>query len=125
MNFEKDRVIIFPNRGGYFSYKVIGDDAVIIHDLLHYKLRNKIVVFTKDALAKVVDTLKMYSISFEVMGEAKYTFLNNNYLTFKSKAYQALDKEDRINNIVKKIEALDSKRLDNLLKIIEDFLYES
>ena len=47
MNFEKNRVIIFPNRGGYFSYKVIGDDAVIIHDLLHYKLRNKIVVFTK------------------------------------------------------------------------------
>lgn len=59
------------------------------------------------------------------MGEARYTFLNNNYLTFKYKAYQALDKEDRINNIVKKIEALDSKRLDNLLKIIEDFLYES
>ena len=72
-----------------------------------------------------MDTLKMYSISFEIMGEARYTFLNNNYLTFKSKAYQALDKEDRINNIVKKIEVLDSKRLDNLLKIIEDFLYES
>ena len=59
------------------------------------------------------------------MDESRYTFLNNIYLTFKSRAYQALDKEVRINRIVKKIEALDLNSLDNLLKIIDDFLNES
>ena len=103
----------------------MGDDAIIIHHLLNYKLKHNVVVFSKDALTKVVDTLKMYSINFEIGGEAKYTFLNNNYLTFKSKAYQALDKEVRINRIVKKIEGLDSKKLDKLIQLIEGFLNES
>lgn len=103
----------------------MGDDAIIIHHLLSYKLKNNVVAFTKDALTKVMDILKMYSISFEVMGEAKYTFLNNNYQVFLSRAYEALDKEYRINKIVKKIEGLDSEKFDKLLKLVEDFLYES
>lgn len=93
--------------------------------MLNYKLKNNVVVFTKDALTKVMDILKMYSISFEVMGGSKYTFLNNNYQVFLSRACNALDKEYRINKIVKKIEALDSGKLDKLIKLIEDFLYES
>ena len=109
---------------GYFAYKVVNDDAVIIHHLLNYKLKNNIVIFTSDALTKVIDVLKMYSISFEIVGEARYTFLHNNYQVFLSRAYQALDKEYRVNRIVKKIELLDSKKLDQLLKIIEDFLHE-
>ena len=108
----------------YFSYKVIGDDAVIVHHLLNYKLKNNVVVFMKDALTKVIDILKKYSISFEIIDESRYTFLNNNYLAFKSRAYQALDKEVRINRIVKKIEALDLEKLDKLIKLIEDFLNE-
>lgn len=100
------------------------DDAVIIHHLLNYKLKNNIVIFTSDALTKVIDVLKMYSISFEIVGETRYTFLHNNYQVFLSRAYQALDKEYRVNRIVKKIELLDSKKLDQLLKIIEDFLHE-
>ena len=103
----------------------MGDDAIIIHHLLSYKLKNNVVVFTKDALTKVIDILKMYSISFEVMGGSKYTFLNNNYQVFLFRAYEALDKEYRINKIVKKIEGLDSEKLDKLLKLVEDFLYES
>ena len=64
----------------------------------------------------------MYSISFEIVGESRYTYIHNNYQVFLSKAYQALDKEFRINKIVKKIEKLDSKELDNLIQLIEDFL---
>lgn len=71
MKFEENRVMIFSNRGGYFSYKVIGDDAVIVHHLLNYKLKNNVVVFTKDALTKVIDILKKYSISFEIMDESR------------------------------------------------------
>ena len=71
MDFEKTSVKILPNRGGYFSYKVIGDDAVIVHHLLNYKLKNNVVVFTKDALTKVIDILKKYSISFEIMDESR------------------------------------------------------
>ena len=67
----------------------------------------------------------MYSISFEIVGEARYTFLHNNYQAFLSKAYRTLDKEYWINMIVKKIELLDSKKLDKLLNLIEDFLHES
>ena len=112
------------SRGGYF-YKVSGDDAIIIHHLLGYKIKERATVwFSKDAMDKVTSTLKMYSISFEIIGESRYTFLNNNYLTFLSKATLALDKEYRINEIVKKIERLDSKRLDSLIKLIEEFLYE-
>ena len=103
----------------------MGDDAIIIHHLLNYKLKHNVVVFSKDALTKVVDTLKMYSINFEIGGVgAKYTFLNNNYQVFKSMAYQALDKEVRINRIVKKIEGLDSKKFDKLIQLIEVFLNE-
>ena len=80
--------------------------------------------FSKDAMEKVTSTLKMYSISFEIIGESRYTFLNNNYLTFLSKATLALDKEYRINEVVKKIERLDSRSLDSLIKLIEEFLYE-
>ena len=80
--------------------------------------------FSKDAMEKVTSTLKMYSISFEIIGESRYTFLNNNYLTFLSKATLALDKEYQINEVVKKIERLDSRRLDSLIKLIEEFLYE-
>ena len=80
--------------------------------------------FPKDAMDKVTSTLKMYSISFEIEDECRYTFLNNNYLTFLSKAILALDKEYRINEVVKKIERLDSRSLDSLIKLIEEFLYE-
>ena len=44
----------------------MGDDAIIIHHLLNYKLKNNVVAFSKDALTRVVDTLKMYSINFEI-----------------------------------------------------------
>ena len=126
MDLEKSCVKIMLNRGGgIFLYKVTGDDAIIIHHLLGYKLKNGVVIFTKDVLPKIIDTLKMYSISFEIVGESRYTYIHNNYQVFLSKAYQALDKEFRINKIVKKIEKLDSKELDNLIQLIEDFLYES
>ena len=54
----------------------------------------------------------MCSISFEVVGDVKYIFLNNNYQVFKFKAYQALDKGVRINKIVKKIDDLYFNKLD-------------
>ena len=83
MNIEKNSVKIMSSGGGGYFYKVSGDDAIIIHHLLGYKIKERTTVwFPKDAMEKVTSTLKMYSISFEIEDECRYTFLNNNYLTF-------------------------------------------
>ena len=96
-----------------------------MHYLLGYKIKDGTVVFSRDALSKVIDSLKRNSINFEIVNESRYRFLNNNYQGFLLKAYEAYDKELRINDIVKKIDRLDNKRLDALLHHIEVFLHES
>lgn len=89
--------------GGYF-YKVKFDDAIILHFLLNYKIVDyQVVIFPRSALDTVEQTLKKYSINFEVARELVYRFIPNNYEPIKLKAYESLDKELRINNIVKKL----------------------
>lgn len=101
------------------------DDAVILHYLLKYKIREKsTVIFPVDALGKVMDVLKKNCINFTVLNDVSYKFINNNYNQIKYKAYESLERELRVDFIVKKINELDDKRLDNLLVYLENYNYE-
>ena len=92
---------------------------------MNYKIHEHgTVFFPKDSLSKITDKLKANSISYEISGGVKYTFINNNYKKFKFLAYKALDKELRINNIIKKISSLNDENLDKLLLYLEEYRYE-
>ena len=108
-------------------YDVYGDDAVILHYLLDYKIIKGKVGFPENAKLKVVNMLEEKKINYKIVDEEEVCkdFKNlNQYNTYLIKSEDKIKLNLRVENILKKMEEMDSNSLYEVLEKIESFIYE-
>ena len=121
----KNEVIELRKSGKF--YNSFGDDAIIIHHLMKYKIvpSKGGVGFPESSFNKVINALEENNISYRVyekdnlLLEKDYQKLNS-YKKLLANARKELSFEQRINDIEKKIKTLSNKKINQLLEVIED-----
>ena len=124
MNNIKNTIVL--RKSGKF-FNSFGDDAIILHYLLNYKIvaEKGGTGFPESAYNKVINTLLDSKISYivydreEIVDEKDFKKINN-YNHILKKGIKNLEIEERYKKIEEKIKQLNSKQLDNLLDIIEN-----
>jgi len=118
--------LIELRKSGKF-YNSFGDDAIILHYLLGYKIvaEKGGVGFPETAYNKVINTLDEEEVSYivyekeNILEEKNFKKLNS-YKSLLKKGIQELSVEERFKNIEKRIKELNGKELDHILTLIED-----
>ena len=120
-----NRSIIIRKSGGF--YQVFDNDALIISYLFDYKIINYKCGFPLVAINKVINTLEEKKINFIIKDEEEVVknFRNKNtYSKYLEKARVKDNINNRIKSILDKINDLDVKKLNEVLSVIEETLYE-
>ena len=110
-------------------YNSFGDDAIIIHYLLGYKIVKEKggVGFPESAFNKVINILENEEISYivyekdKIVEEKDFKRINN-YDCILKKGLKVISGEERFDKIEKKIRDLNLKELDRVLEVIEDVI---
>ncbi len=118
--------LIELRKSGKF-YNSFGDDAIIIHYLMGYKIvaEKGGVGFPETAFNKVINTLEDEEISYKVydkdsvIAEKNFKKLNS-YKSVLKKGVSELSLEERFTKIEKRIRELNAKELDYVLEVIEN-----
>lgn len=109
-------------KSGLF-YEIFDEDALIMHYLFNYKLIDERVSFPTNSLAKIINTLNEQEIDYLVIGgpeRIKNEFgEGNRYLEILQKAENKREAEDRLNELLPKLEILDKVTLDSVLTEFE------
>ena len=108
-------------------YNTFGDDAIILHYLMGYKIvaEKGGVGFPETAYNKVINALEDAEVSYrvyekdEILAEKDFKKIND-YKNILKKGINELSLEERFIKIEKKIRELNAKELDYVLKVIED-----
>ena len=124
VNIKKE--VIELRKSGKF-YNTFGDDAIILHYLMGYKIvaEKGGVGFPETAFNKVINALEDAEISYiayekdAVIAEKDFKKIND-YKNVLKKGLNELSIEERFNKIEKKIRELNAKELDYVLEVIED-----
>ena len=120
-----NRSIVIRKSGGF--YQVFDNDALIISYLFDYKIINYKCGFPLIAINKVINTLEEKKINFIIKDEEEVVknFRNKNtYSKYLEKARVKDNINNRIKSILDKINDLDVKKLNEVLSVIEETLYE-
>ncbi len=109
-------------KSGLF-YETFDEDALIMHYLFNYKLIDERVAFPAKSLTKIINTLNEQEIDYLVIGGSeriKNEFgESNSYLKILQKAENKREAEDRLNELLPKLEILDKVTLDSVLTEFE------
>ena len=111
--------VVEIRKSGKF-YNTFGNDAIVIHYLLNYKIVKEKggVGFPETAFNKVIKALEDNEVSYkiyeknEITQEHDFKKLNN--------GKNNLSVEERVEKVLKKVNELNNRELDKLLKVIED-----
>ncbi len=109
-------------KSGLF-YETFDEDALIMHYLFNYKLIDERVAFPAKSLTKIINILNEQEIDYLVIGGSeriKNEFgESNSYLKILQKAENKREAEDRLNELLPKLEILDKVTLDSVLTEFE------
>lgn len=110
-------------------YETYDDDAIILNYLFNYKITgSNRVGFPNTALNKVLNTLKNKNIDYILYcldgSKEEVHTNNNNYNKVLNTAYANYDINKKIKDITLKVSKLDNIKLNNLIKVIEEYLDE-
>lgn len=114
-------MIIFRKSGNFYS--VFDDDAIILHSLFNYKIKDYRVGFPISSIDKVTDKLKELHVDYK-LDDIITHFEDNNYenILIESKNKTSLDY--KINEIIEKINNASFNDLNKLIEIIDKFFDE-
>lgn len=109
-------------KSGLF-YETFDEDAVIMHYLFNYKIIDERVAFPTNSLDKVINALNEQEIDYLIIGgpeRIKNEFReSNSYSEILKKAENKREAEDRLNELLPKLEILDKVTLDSVLTEFE------
>lgn len=115
-------MINFRKAGNFYS--VYDDDAIILHSLFKYKIKDDRVGFPVASIDKIIDKLNMLNIDYKIDNEETH-FTNNKYNFYLIEAKNRVKMYYKVEEIMKKIEKLDFNQLNELITIIDGYLNES
>lgn len=119
------RSIVLRKVGGF--YQTFDEDALIISYLFNYKVINHKCGFPIIAINKVTNILEENNINYIIKDkeeQIKDFKKKNNYDKYLEKSITKDNINKRISNILEKINKLDNNKLNELLTLIEDKIYE-
>lgn len=129
---RKEKVVIIKKdfielrKSGKF-YNSFGEDAIILHYLLGYKIvaEKGGIGFPETAYNKVINILENEKISYKVyekdiITEDKNYKKLNTYKSTLKKGISELSLEERFSKIEKRLKKMNNKELDHVLEIIEN-----
>ena len=110
--------------GGF--YNVYEDDTYILFYLFHYQIKNHRAGFPLSAYHKVVNVLEENKINYEIDGkdEKKDFKKENRYEVILSRGKKLYERECRSKKIYEQLDKLKTSELDELLSLIEDYVFE-
>ncbi len=117
--------ITLKKLGGF--YNVYNDDAYILFYLFHYNIKNNKSGFPLTAYNKVINCLEENDINYIVEGkeEVKRDFKKKNkYCFIVDKGKKLYEREQRSNFIYERISDLKESEIDELLTLIEDYVFQ-
>lgn len=124
---KKVYVVELKIRKNGLFYNVFDEDAIILHYLVGYKIKDKRVSFPNNALAKVLNMLDEKKISYSLQTDEKLirnNGNNDNYEKYLIKAQNKIILAERVNKIINKLNTFDEVRLDKLLKEFEKLVFD-
>lgn len=120
------KTLILRKIGGF--YQAFDDDALIMSYLFNYKVINYRCGFPISSINKVIEKLEELNINYILKQEEeieKDFKRKNNYLKYLDKSKVKDSINNRIHNILNKLDKLDKNKLEELLTTIEDLVYEN
>lgn len=114
-------MIVFRKFGGFYS--VYDDDAIIMHYLFNYKVKDSRVGFPINSINKIIDKLKEVHIDYKLEDD-KVTFKDNQYDYYLAESKNKITLDNRVDEIINKINKLDFNKLNELITIIDRYLDE-
>lgn len=114
-------MIVFRKFGGFYS--VYDNDAIILHYLFNYKIKESRVGFPVNSIDKVTNKLDELHINYQVEDE-KVSFKDNKYDFYLASSKNKITLDYKIEEIISKIDKLDFNKLNELIKIIDGYLNE-
>ncbi len=107
-------------------YNAFDNDAYIVSLIFGYKiLESRKCGFPESALNKVKNTLERYKVSYQIIYDDKEPFIKdykklNKYGHYYNLSLGMLDRQNRIDIIIRKITNADDKDIEEILKAIEN-----
>lgn len=122
--YRVEECIILKKLGGF--YNAYNDDAYILYYLLHYNIKNQKAGFPLSSYYKVINYLEENMINYYVEGkEEKRDFKKKNkYKLIVKKGKKLYEREQRANLLYDKISDMDEAKIEELLTIIENYVFQ-
>lgn len=114
-------MIIFRKAGNFYS--VFDDDAIILHSLFGYKVKDNRAGFPINSIDKVTDKLKELHVDYK-LDDAIINFEDNKYESILVDSQNKMALDYKINEIMEKIETSDYNTLNKLIEVIDKFYDE-
>lgn len=111
--------IVFRKNGGFYS--VYGSDTYIMYYLFNYRIIDNRVGFPVTAINKIINTLDEKNINYEnpITSEKINYKRKNNYNKYIELGKRKYSIDYRINDILTKLNTLDTKKIEEILSFIE------
>lgn len=114
-------MIIFRKAGNFYS--VFDDDAIILHSLFMYKIKDSRVGFPINSIDKVVDKLNELHIDYK-LDNVVTNFEDNKYSNYLVMSKNKVALDYKIKEIEEKISTLEFNELSDLIEVIDRFINE-
>lgn len=114
-------MIIFRKAGNFYS--VYDDDAIILHSLFKYKIKEGRVGFPLNGINKVTDRLKQLHVDYK-LDDVITHFEDNKYDNVLIDSKNKISLDYKINEIIDKINNSDYNTLNSLIEVIDKFYNE-
>ena len=121
------KFVILRKTGGFYS--AYDDSALIVGYVCNFKVKSGKTGFPLSSIEKVTSLLESYKVNYiikekEVEVSKKDFKTSNKYDSYLKKGRMKNNINVRVDNILKEIDDLSYSKADELLTIIENFIYE-
>lgn len=114
-------MVVFRKAGNFYS--VFDDDAIIIHALFKYKIKDGRVGFPVNSISKITDKLNELHIDYK-LDNINTHFDDNKYDYYLVDSKNKMALGYKIDEIIDKINNAEFNQLNELIELIDNFFNE-
>jgi len=121
---DKYFITLYKNRGLF--YNCYDNDAYILSLIFGYRvLDGRKCGFPESVFNKIIETLENYKISYQVIYTNKEPLIKdynklNNYKHFYNLSMEMMDRQNKIDLVIRKMNDADKEDIEQIIKIIDN-----